>query len=184
MINQLLLPTTSNLWAWLAWEPLNCWGISLLLLLCDVAQVSCFWPMTRMCVLSLWRLWSPPLWPVPSTPRSAFLPTDAQRTVDTSHTKQWACDWRGREFGSKIWRCCGFVEENKSDIAKETTDPGIPLNDQMPLLAPSGALIAIPTYYWPSTSTTTTHFFRYTPVLNTGLSLSEPLQLYKGYNAI
>ena len=23
-----------------------------------------FWPMTRMCVLSLWRLWSPPLWPV------------------------------------------------------------------------------------------------------------------------
>ena len=28
------------------------------------------------------------------------------------------------------------------------------------LLAPSGALIAIPTYYWPSTSTTTTHFFR------------------------
>ena len=26
--------------------------------------------------------------------------------------------------------------------------------------------------------------FQITPVLNTGLSLSEPLQLYKGYNAI
>ena len=26
-------------------------------------------------------------------------------------------------------------------------------------------------------------FFQITPVLNTGLSLSEPLQLYKGYNA-
>ena len=52
------------------------------------------------------------------------------------------------------------------------------------LLAPSGALIAIPTYYWPSTSTTTTPLFQITPVLNTGLSLSEPLQLYKGYNAI
>ena len=49
------------------------------------------------------------------------------------------------------------------------------------LLAPSGALIAIPTYYW---STTTTPLFQITPVLNTGLSLSEPLQLYKGYNAI
>ena len=51
------------------------------------------------------------------------------------------------------------------------------------LLAPSGALIAIPTYYWP-TSTTSTPLFQITPVLNTGLSLSEPLQLYKGYNAI
>ena len=31
----------------------------------------------------------------------------------------------------------------------------------------------------------TTHpLFQITPVLNTGLSLSEPLQLYKGYNAI
>ena len=48
------------------------------------------------------------------------------------------------------------------------------------LLAPSGALIAIPTYYWP----TSTPLFQITPVLNTGLSLSEPLQLYKGYNAI
>ena len=48
------------------------------------------------------------------------------------------------------------------------------------LLAPSGALIAIPTYYWPSS----TPLFQITPVLNTGLSLSEPLQLYKGYNAI
>ena len=28
------------------------------------------------------------------------------------------------------------------------------------------------------------HFFRYTSVLNTGLALSEPLQLYKGYKAI
>ena len=46
------------------------------------------------------------------------------------------------------------------------------------LLAPSGALIAIPTYYW------STPLFQITPVLNTGLSLSEPLQLYKGYNAI
>ena len=50
------------------------------------------------------------------------------------------------------------------------------------LLAPSGALIAIPTYYW---STTPPHpLFQITPVLNTGLSLSEPLQLYKGYKAI
>ena len=32
--------------------------------------------------------------------------------------------------------------------------------------------------------TTTTPLFQITPVLNTGLSLSEPLQLYKGYNAI
>jgi hypothetical protein len=50
------------------------------------------------------------------------------------------------------------------------------------LLAPSGALIAIPTYYW---STTPPHpLFQITPVLNTWLSLSEPLQLCKGYNAI
>ena len=48
------------------------------------------------------------------------------------------------------------------------------------LLAPSGALIAIPTYYW----SPPTPLFQITPVLNTGLSLSEPLQLYKGYNAI
>ena len=33
-------------------------------------------------------------------------------------------------------------------------------------------------------TTTTTPLFQITPVLNTGLSLSEPLQLYKGYNAI
>merc|ERR1711978_604362 len=33
-------------------------------------------------------------------------------------------------------------------------------------------------------STTTTPLFQITPVLNTGLSLSQPLQLYKGYNAI
>ena len=31
---------------------------------------------------------------------------------------------------------------------------------------------------------TTTPLFQITPVLNTGLTLSEPLQLYKGYNAI
>ena len=37
-----------------------------------------------------------------------------------------------------------------------------------PFLAPSGALIAIPTYYWSST----TPLFQITPVLNTGLSLS------------
>merc|ERR1711902_364487 len=30
--------------------------------------------------------------------------------------------------------------------------------------------------------TTTTQLFQITPVLNTGLSLSEPLQLYKGYD--
>ena len=30
----------------------------------------------------------------------------------------------------------------------------------------------------------TTPLFQITPVLNTGLSLSEPLQLYKGYDAI
>ena len=29
-----------------------------------------------------------------------------------------------------------------------------------------------------------TPLFQTTPVLNTGLSLSEPLQLYKGYDAI
>ena len=40
------------------------------------------------------------------------------------------------------------------------------------LLAPSGALIAIPTYYWSPPP----HFFRYTPVLNTGLSLTELYQ--------
>ena len=34
------------------------------------------------------------------------------------------------------------------------------------------------------TTTTTTPLFQITPVLNTGLSLSEPLQLYKGYDAI
>ena len=33
-------------------------------------------------------------------------------------------------------------------------------------------------------TTTTTPLFQITPVLNTGLSLSEPLELYKGYNAI
>ena len=55
------------------------------------------------------------------------------------------------------------------------------LNHEQHFLAPSGALIAIPTYYRP------THhhpLFQITPVLNTGLSLSGPLQLYKGYNAI
>merc|ERR1711867_323534 len=31
--------------------------------------------------------------------------------------------------------------------------------------------------------TTTTPLFQITPVLNTGLSLSGPLELYKGYNA-
>ena len=41
----------------------------------------------------------------------------------------------GRKFLSKIWRCSGFVEENRSNIAKETTDPGIPLSDQMPLIS-------------------------------------------------
>ena len=55
----------------------------------------------------------------------------------------------------------------------------IPNKQTNTFLAPSGALIAIPTYYWPSTP-----LFQITPVLNTGLSLSEPLQLYKGYNAI
>ena len=34
------------------------------------------------------------------------------------------------------------------------------------------------------THPTTNPLFQITPVLNTGLSLSEPLQLYKGYNAI
>ena len=51
------------------------------------------------------------------------------------------------------------------------------------LLAPSGALIAIPTYYW----SPPTPLFQITPVLNTGLSLSglsEPVQLYNGYNAM
>ena len=44
------------------------------------------------------------------------------------------------------------------------------------LLAPSGALIAIPAYNWYSTQP----LFQITSVLNTGLSLSEPLQLYQG----
>ena len=35
-----------------------------------------------------------------------------------------------------------------------------------------------------TSTNTTTPLFQITPVLNTGLSLSEPLQLYKGYNAI
>ena len=35
-----------------------------------------------------------------------------------------------------------------------------------------------------TSTSTTTPLFQITPVLNTGLSLSEPLQLYKGYNAI
>ena len=35
--------------------------------------------------------------------------------------------------------------------------------------------MAIPTYYGP----TSTPLFQITPVLNTGLSLSEPLQLYQ-----
>ena len=35
-----------------------------------------------------------------------------------------------------------------------------------------------------TTTTTNTPLFQITPVLNTGLSLSEPLQLYKGYNAL
>ena len=48
------------------------------------------------------------------------------------------------------------------------------------LLAPSGALIAIPTYYWPSTHP----LFQITPVLNTGLSLSEPVEPFKGHKAI
>ena len=61
MINQLPQPTPSNLWAWLAWEPLNCPGISLLLLLCDVAKVFCFWPMTRMCVCCLCEDFEVPL---------------------------------------------------------------------------------------------------------------------------
>ena len=56
-------------------------------------------------------------------------------------------------------------------------------DDDRTFLAPSGALIAIPTYYW-STTPQPTQLFQITPVLNTGLSLSEPLQLYKGYNAI
>ena len=55
-------------------------------------------------------------------------------------------------------------------------------SNKLLLLAPSGALIAIPTYYWSTTHPTP--LFQITPVLNTGLSLSEPLQLYKGYNAI
>ena len=56
--------------------------------------------------------------------------------------------------------------------------PGIAIRDHIEanhlegliLLAPSGALIAIPTYYWPTPPT-----FQITLVLNTGLSLSEPL---------
>ena len=39
-------------------------------------------------------------------------------------------------------------------------------------------------YSHPDLLLITTPLFQITPVLNTGLSLSEPLQLYKGYNAI
>ena len=39
-------------------------------------------------------------------------------------------------------------------------------------------------YNHPDLLLITTPLFQITPVLNTGLSLSEPLQLYKGYNAI
>ena len=56
------------------------------------------------------------------------------------------------------------------------------LKTELSLLAPSGALIAIPTYY----RSPPTPLFQITPILdkNIGLSLSEPLQLYKGYDAI
>merc|ERR1711952_438061 len=39
-------------------------------------------------------------------------------------------------------------------------------------------------YSHPDLLLITTPLFQITPVLNTGLSLSKPLQLYKGYNAI
>ena len=39
-------------------------------------------------------------------------------------------------------------------------------------------------YSHPDLLLITTPLFQITPVLNTGLSLSEPLQLYKGYDAI
>ena len=39
-------------------------------------------------------------------------------------------------------------------------------------------------YSHPDLLLITTPLFQITPVLDTGLSLSEPLQLYKGYNAI
>ena len=51
------------------------------------------------------------------------------------------------------------------------------------LLAPSGALKAIPPTTDPPPAAAPP-LFQITPVLKTGLSLSEPLQLYKGYNAI
>ena len=38
-------------------------------------------------------------------------------------------------------------------------------------------------YSHPDLLLITTPLFQITPVFNTGLSLSEPLQLYKGYNA-
>ena len=47
------------------------------------------------------------------------------------------------------------------------------------LLAPSGALIAIPTYYWPSTHPTFSDLAFLPLYNNIGLSLSEPLQLYQ-----
>ena len=46
------------------------------------------------------------------------------------------------------------------------------------LLAPSGALIAIPTYYWP---TNTNHYFKFSMsvIIKHWLSLSDPLQIYQ-----
>ena len=54
---------------------------------------------------------------------------------------------------------------------------------------PVGSIMAIfssvrSSYSHPDLLLITTPLFQITPVLNTGLSLSEPLQLYKGYNAI
>merc|ERR1711978_446102 len=55
---------------------------------------------------------------------------------------------------------------------------------------PVGSIMAIfissvrSSYSHPDRLLITTPLFQITPVLNTGLSLSKPLQLYKGYNAI
>ena len=83
--------------------------------------------------------------------------------------------WHVLAYFGKLWHT--LVYSGISNASLETADGAYHCtvgSIWLFLLAPSGALVAIPTYYW----STTTQFFSNTPVLNTGLSLSEPLQLY------
>ena len=58
-------------------------------------------------------------------------------------------DWKYSLFS---WLACPiFINEKKNGFSQ----PALPWNGRhIGLLAPSGALIAIPTYYWPTTTTT------------------------------